>query len=86
MTDDLKAQVQIPSKKLTSPENSNGTNMAYWSIKYAYHKMSKVQEQLRAEKNYASADAIRDVKDQLRQAYEYRFVSHSISKITEGEK
>jgi hypothetical protein len=82
--ENLKGQIRIRSECLSPGECFNGTNKAYWSIKYAYHALRLVQEELRAEKNYGPADKIRAVRAKLHDAYTRR-IHNDIDQL-KGEK
>ena len=68
----LKKQIRIRSGVLSTWECYTGTNSAYWSIKFVYHALGLIQEELRAEKNYRLADQVRSLRTNLRKGYEYR--------------
>jgi hypothetical protein len=80
---DLKKQIRIQSERLSPMECYSGTNKAFWSIKYAYHALAVIQEELRAEKNYTLADQIRDVRIALHDGYTYR-IPNDIDRLMEG--
>ena len=85
MTDfeNLKGQISIRSECLSPMDCYNGTNKAYWSIKYAYHALGLMQEELRAEKNYGLADQIREVRAKLHDGYTYR-IHNDIDQLKGG--
>lgn len=87
MTDikDLKKQIRIRGECLSPMECYSGTNKAFWSIKYAYHALAVMQEELRAEKNYTLADQIRDVRTALHDGYTYR-IPNDIDRLMEGQE
>ena len=82
--ENLKKQIRIQSEQLSGFDCFNGTNKAYWALKYAYHAIGLIQEELRAEKNYKLADQMRYVRAVLHDGYTWR-IFNDIDNVTGGK-